>query len=453
MIEFALYAQLGVFLMVAVPFALHRKASLFHPLAFYLMFHFIVFVLRPFMVHYLGFESMWIYMIYRPTETHFIKTLVISSFGLLVFAGVNVAFSQARVRFSSRGLPPMSLAQRRGFVVTLALLLPFAIWSAVFASGGASFDGTGEIRMTQDVATGIPIYVNTTGYLASGHAILASLTILFLWRYRFQWWAYAPILMYLAYRAFLGWGRYAIITTLLSLALLRLYDTRRRWFRPLYIAMVIPVFILFQNLGMDRSLVRDYVESDQVTRAVDYRDRSSYLKTLDGPDFANFDFLAYVTWVVPDRSRTYTFFTQYLQLFTEPIPRILWKEKPIGPPVVLVNLNDYGNFIAMTTSLVGDGWMSWGWAGVVITMALVAFVLGRMHRWFWRNQDNAYVILTYTIFIPLSIQWFRDGSISIAKFALFALFPVVFWIVASKVIGGFDKLMRPHNTPLSPHLR
>lgn len=65
MVEFALYAQLVLFAAIAIGFFFHRNSSIFHPLAFYLLFHGIVFVIRPFMVHYLNFEGRWVYMQYR----------------------------------------------------------------------------------------------------------------------------------------------------------------------------------------------------------------------------------------------------------------------------------------------------------------------------------------------------------------------------------------------------
>lgn len=434
MIEFALFLQFLLFVVVCVALYFARATfSFFHPIAFYLGFHFVVFVLRPIMVYCLGFDGRWIYMHYFPTEAEFIDTLWASTAGMFVFVAACWFAGRAQMRFSPHGLPPLTLEERRGFNLMLFLLAPFAIYSGFFASAGTTFEGTGDVQMTIDVATGIPVFVNTTGYIVQAHAMLGAMCLLFLWRHRFRLWAYGPLLVFISYRAFLGWGRWAIITTLLSLALLQLYRSKARWFKARYLIVAIPVFLLFQNLGLDRNLVRDYVEGQASLEMTEYRDSGSYIDSLDQPDFANFEFLAFVLWVVPGRSRTYTYFTQYLQLFTEPIPRILWSEKPVGSPVQLINLNDHGNFVGLTTSLVGDGWMSLGWIGVIVTMALCGLVLGRIHVWFWRHQGNARVILVYCLFLPLCIQWFRDGGISIAKFSLFSLFPVLVWIAMTKL--------------------
>src|SRR5262249_25575385 len=139
-------------------------------------------------------------------------------------------------------------------------------------------------------------------------------------------------------------------------------------------------------------------------------------RRLNTLDFGNFDFLTYIVVVVPERTGEYTYGLQYLQLFTEPIPRMLWKSKPVGSPVRLINLNAYGNFIGLTYSLPGDGWMNGGWVGLLVTMALAGAVLGWAHAQFWRYVGHWIIPILYLVGLAMLPQWYRDGSISIAKF-------------------------------------
>ncbi len=455
MIELALFIQVVVFAGVCLAFVLARSTSFFHPLMLYLIFHFLVFVARPLMVHGFGYDNIWRYMRYTADEYHFMLTLMVSSVGLVVFAVASLAAGRGSTEFSNAGLPPWTVAEKRAFVIVALLLGPAALYSASMASAGHSFDGEGDIQMTRDLATGIAIYTNTTGYIAEAHAMAGALCLLALWRFNFRWWAYLPFLLFIGYRAFLGWGRWGIITAFISLVMIYLYRHGRRWMRIQYLVLAIPVAILFQNLGMDRDLVRDYVEGNQLTNRVAtvtaYADRPrDFWEQFDHPDFANFEFLAFILWSVPEKSGTYTYFTQYLQLFTEPIPRIIWKDKPVGAPVRLINLNDFGNFRSMTPSLPGDGWMSLGWVGLIVTMGLVGLFLGRVHRWFWNNQANPRVVMAYCIFLPLTIQWYRDGGISIAKFALFSLTPIILWTIFSRVVDALLRQGRAARDPDRP---
>jgi hypothetical protein len=222
-----------------------------------------------------------------------------------------------------------------------------------------------------------------------------------------------------------GWARWTIVLPLISLAMLYTARRGRRWLPISVIVAAIPLYVIFQQLGENRDAFKAFVLGQPVEQtAIDGR---SWIERQDNLDFANFDYLTYVMNVVPEKSQTYTYFTQYLQLFTEPIPRVLWPQKPIGPPVQLVNLNDYGDFVGLTVSIVGDGWLSAGWLGVVVTLLIVATVVSAAHRWLWRSQMSTFRILLYCTFLPLTLQWYRDGGISIAKFLLFSLAPIFLW--------------------------
>jgi hypothetical protein len=155
----------------------------------------------------------------------------------------------------------------------------------------------------------------------------------------------------------------------------------------------------------------------------------------DTQDFANFDYLTFVLAIVPSRTGTFTYGSQYLQLFTEPIPRKLWPGKPLGSPVGFFSLNSYGNFNGLTPSLVGDGWMSGGWLGLVVTMGFFGGLWGLFHRWFWANNGRSLSAMVYLIALAMSVQQFRDGGISIAKFLFWNLSPLILWAGVSWLIS------------------
>ncbi|MGH8021653.1 MAG: O-antigen polymerase, partial [Opitutaceae bacterium] len=229
------------------------------------------------------------------------------------------------------------------------------------------------------------------------------------------------------YRMGQGWGRWTFILSCFLLVLVWLWDHRRR-FPPWWSLVAAPLLMmLFLKLSHDRMFFRTWLEGGEsynVQRAVTASDWRVRWDTLD---FANFDYVTYIVTHVPRHTKTWTYGTQYLQLFTEPIPRKLWKGKPIGPPVQLYNLNDYGNFIGLTPSIIGDGWQSGGWTGMFATLALVGGLLGFGYRWFTLNQDVVHKACAFLIINAMIIQLFRDGGISIFKFLLFSLVPLFVW--------------------------
>lgn len=438
-IELGLYAQLAVFLAVVIAFQCSRSASLFHPLSFYLLFHFIVFVLRPFMIQYLHFDGRWIYMGFKPTPEQFNFTLFVTTIAMLIFTAVCWPLAKTELNFSKANFKDFTPAQTRAVLWSWILLGPWALYSAYYSSNMFNYDSEGlmadpdSVKLTMDMTTGIVTFVNSTGYLTDAQTMLGPLSIMLMWRFRFTLWSWAPLVGFIFYRAFLGSGRWPMITMTLTLILLQILRNRKKWFQIRYVAILLPVFLLFQSVGFDRNLIRDTITGVQTSRP-QFRDDRTWLQKQDNPDFANFEFLAFILWAVPDRSHTYTYFTQYLQLLTEPIPRILWPEKPIGAPIKLINLNDYGNFIGLTNSIVGDGWVSGGWIALILTMSIVGGVLGIYHRHFWQKVDNPSSVMLYCTFLPLTIQWFRDGGITIAKFILFTLLPILVWQFFTRVI-------------------
>jgi len=449
MIETALIAQAAVFGLIVVVFLMSGTASMFHPLTFYLIFHGLVFVARPILVHIYQFGEVWFFMGFWPSPQQFVLTLLVSTVALTAFALACGLTGNVRPDLDRQPTQGLDTAEVVAYGVTLLLLGPLAIYSAIMRQEGASFDFTGDVQMERDPVTGQPIYVNTTGYIAEAHAMGLPLTLGLIFLSRFNPLSFIPFGMFVLYRAYLGWGRWAIIMGVISLVLLVLYHTRHKWFAWWHVLAGLPVLFLFHLLGTQRGYIRALIQGE--APPVTEEPGRSFVDSLANQDLANFDFLTYILWVVPGQSNTYTYFTQYLQLFTEPIPRMFWPGKPVGAPIKLVELNDYGNFSNLTASLAGDGWMSGGWLGMIITMVLVGAVLGRVHRWFWEKGSLTRPgVLFYCTFVPLSLQWYRDGGISIFKFGLFALLPILVWVGMTRLLRAWIAIGvdEPHPGPI-----
>lgn len=449
MIGFALGLQVVLFLLVAALFLAWRGGSLLHPLAPYLAFHGLVFVLRPLLVHLGGFDSQWLFMGFRPTPAQVVETLAVSSFALVAFAAGSLWTGRVPARVARPAPAPLSFtpAERQAFHLVLAALLPLALYAAwrdleVFGLvGDPAFGGPGDMR--RDAETGHTVFVGTSAYIVKAHNLLVPLTALFVAVHRFQWWAYLPFLGFLVYRLYLS-SRWGVIVACGILLLLHLARDRRRWPALGALLLALPVAGAFHAVGQDRAAFRALVGLDTPGTALVERappaHAPAWLQDLDGPDFANFDYLAYIVAKVPAESGTHTLFTQYLALFTQPIPRVLWPDKPIGPPVRLVDLNEHGRFYGRTWSLPGDGWMSYGWLGVAVTLVAAGALLGRAYAWVMARPQAALVLVAWCAFLPVAILWFRGGVItSVARLGMWMLLPVLLWWLSARAL---DRLAR-----------
>ncbi len=452
MIDFVLYAQAAFFFATIASFFLSRAASIFHPLTFYLAFHGLVFVIRPLLIYYAGFENAFLYMGFHPTDDQFVFTLVVSSVALLVFAVVSIAYGGGAVAGHLPSRPSFSKEDINAFAIVAAAILPVAFYSAVASLAMFQFEAGPNQFVELDVNTGVAHFTNGSGYAYEAQSSIGAIVVAFFWLCGLRWWSILPILIFMGWRAYFGIARWPMIIMGLVIMLLTAFCGGKKWPYMRHLLAAVPLLLLFHLVGQDRSWLRAVMGEDvqQETPATN----ADFLQTLDGPDFANFDYLAYVLAMVPDKTQSFTYFTQYLQLLTEPIPRALWSGKPLGSPVVLVNLVQFGNFIGLTTSLPGDGWMSFGWVGLVVTMGVVAFVLARLHSWFCRHQSDPYTVLIYCLFLPLTIQWFRDGGISIAKFALFTVGPVILWRALARYLTSLKNRgrARVRSVALPPQL-
>ena len=433
MIEIALTAQVLVALAVLAFFLASNQASIFHPAASYLAFHSLVFVIRPLLVYCFGFHSIWSYMVFQPTEVDQVRTLAVASAALIVFVGVSLRAGRCRTAFLKQEPFEFSLVERNALLWTTITLLPLILCSVYYTRGGP--ESTGE-----RAANGVFIMTNSTGYLNDSQMLLGPLLCAWMVVSRFHWANLLPVGLYVGYRSWVGWSRWTILLFFLMVIIAFCWQRRLRWLPVWALVLAVPVVLLFNTLGHNRDLLRAYLEGKHPEVLTYARPGMSSAEKAslrwDTQDFANFDYLCAVIAIVPDRTGTYTYGLQYLQLFTEPIPRILWHGKPAGVPVRLFDLNHYANFLGLTVSLVGDGWMSGGWLGVLLTMAIAGIIVGAAHRTFWRSQENGIWALLYISFLGISPNWFRDGGISVFKFLLFTWAPLLVWMLFCWLLGG-----------------
>lgn len=429
----ALVLSLATFIAAAIYYVRHPAFSIYHPLTLYICFHGFLFVFRPILAWYEQFSAIYGYFMFTPSPADKLAVLLASNLGFIVFfvaclsAGhCPMQFKQDRFAIAERG------HLRRIFPYVLAICLPiggysmYHFWSGV--SSNEAFSG-----MALDRNTGIFISTAGNGYLLEAQTMLASATALIAWVYRFRLIALAPLAAFFLLRAGTG-GRGPFIAAIGMAILLYFYEKRQRL--PAARLALLGAFALaaFVFVGENRGA--------QFRKALGVEDQahvstlSDNEKFLEGMDFGNLEYFEYIVYAVPKLTGTYDYFLDNLQLFTEPIPRVLWISKPIGPPVQRFNLMDYGKPYGMTRSLPGEGWYAWGWLGVCLWCGLWGWAMGRIYRAFAEGPQNALQTAAYMVFLPILIVAFRDGSIvTIFREGIFYFFPLAVWFGISRSMG------------------
>lgn len=431
MYEVSLALSVLCFGLVLGYFARQPSFNAFHPLTLYLAFHGLVFVIRPIFA-YIG-DYRGIYILYQFTPSISDKTTVIlaSTLGMIAFAFFSL----------QTGNVPMLFKHDRFALAERTRLTPSALWAmAVCGAIGAyslavswQRSSAGIEDMARDAATGTAINTSTNGYLMEAQLMLATCCVLVVWLFRFRLISFLPLLGFIIFRAGTG-GRGPFITAAVSLALIYLYEHRRR-FPGLVAMLVAPVlFALFVLVGADRGeTVRSYLSG---TAQVAVETEGLAKRTFEGMDFGNMEYFEFLVYAVPQRTGTYEYFASNLIIFTEPIPRVLWPEKPVGSPVQFFKLFDYGFPIGMTRSLPGEGWTQLGWLGVMIWCGLWGALLGSVYRRFATGPQSGFAVMFYFSFIPIFIIAYRDGMLStILRQGSFFMAPLLLWRLIIGYLG------------------
>ena len=209
---------------------------------------------------------------------------------------------------------------------------------------------------------------------------------------------------------------------------------QRRWPNFKYVLAILIFIPVFSFIGQNRDYFKSVFSDEVYENRFVNEDVEGFFEKQDTLDFANYEYLVYIYSVVPDMSQTYSYGTQYLQLFTEPVPRVLWPGKPVGPPIKMVNLMDFGNFTGLTRSSIGDAWINFGYLGVILNMILIGGVLSWMYNRVLLGNPKITAIF-YVVMLPYLIQLFRDGGVvSIVKFLVFAFLPlIVVWLIYTRL--------------------
>ncbi|MFM5948579.1 MAG: O-antigen polymerase [Novosphingobium sp.] len=421
MYEVVLIANVLLWLALVLHFIRLPIATAFHPAAYYLFFHGLVFMFRPIVVAIQGYQELYAGYGFFPSDSDKITVILASMLGLVAFHFAAIRSGNAPLRFKHDRITEMERSQLvKPFLFVAALLVPLAVASGLDNWQSRAAEAS---SMVLDAATGTSINTTSSGYWADLQLMLGPISVMAVWLFRFRWWSFAPLAGFILLRAGTG-GRWPFMMACTTVGLLFLYEHRRALPRFKEALLPILALLLFQTIGIDRgAAIRSYFVEDRSDASIVSQRELGFMESMD---FANMEYFEYLVYAVPQRSGSYGYFLDNLQVFTEPIPRVLWADKPIGAPIKLFYLWDYGSPIGMTYSLPGNGWLQLGYLGVAIWCGLFGWFYGWVYSRFQRSDQTTLKTIAFLLFLPLSVQFFRDGVLlSLLKTNAWFLLPLV----------------------------
>ncbi|MFN3515961.1 MAG: O-antigen polymerase [Novosphingobium sp.] len=422
MYEITLAANVFLWLAITLYYIRLPIASAFHPVSYYLFFHGFIFTFRPIVIYINQYTDLYNGYGFSPSQQDKITVMLATMLGLVCFVGTALRTGTAPIRFAQDRFIDLEREQLiKPYLFVAGLFTPLGVISALARWSTRANDSS---DMVLDAATGSFINTTSTGYFDDLQILLAPLAVMLIWFYRFKWWTFIPFAVFIVLRGGTG-GRWPILMACASVALMFLYQNRQKLPNIRASVLVVVALWLFQVVGSDRgAAIRKLFIDENSLSYINYNRKE--LGFLESMDFANLEFFEYIVYVVPQRSGTFGYFLNNLQIFTEPIPRILWEGKPVGAPIKLFSLFDYGYPIGMTYSLPGEGWMQLGFIGVIIWCSLFGWFYGWVYNKFQRSKQSTLAIIAFALFTPLSLQFFRDGLLlTLVKTHAWFLMPIV----------------------------
>lgn len=430
MYESALLLAVACFVAVTIYFTRSEVFSFFHPLTIYLAFHGFIFVFRPILSYLLDYRAVYRVYQFMPSASDKLTVILASTLGMLVFTFMCLQRGHVPMQFKQ---DTFAVAERNRLVApalwALAICIPLGVASLLLRWTEVATDAR---TMVMDQGTGTFMNTSSNGYIAEAQLMLATCCAMLGWFFRFRLLSLMPLAGFIIFRAGTG-GRGPFVTAAVCLGLVYLYEHRMRVPTLRLVMLGVAVVALFTAVGSDRGRSIRTMIGDDNTLETNYRADDKFLEFMD---YANQEYFEFLVYAVPQRTGSFEYFADNLQLLTEPIPRALWSDKPVGSPVKFFYLFDYGYPIGMTRSLPGEGWVQLGWLGVIIWCGLWGYMLGLTYRKFVEGSQSAIAVLSYLMLTAMLIIVFRDGTLmTLFRQAIFYFFPIIVWRFFANYLG------------------
>lgn len=424
------YLAVDITLLVVAGVFCVRTSAFWHPLTTYLFFHAYSFTWRviqlisgavPMYGESLNSEFI------RPEE--FERAIILADVALICFA-IGTAFAQSYFRWKAQ-FPRIRRAVNPYIIYSVcAFSLPVGLVILVISKkGGGEFS---EL-------------IASSGYLTLMAMWPMSCLLALVFFKGFRLIFVIPICAYLAVVGLQGYHRFMMVLPLIFLFAIYLQRKGRRM--PTFTVMIIGLCTLaiFPKL---KSIGKAF-EAEDYSRAVSLAVGAFYSTSVQSSaseeEFTSEEFLdqyAGALSMIDYHGKVYSGST-YLAIFTLPIPRALWPDKP--------GLADFTREISTTgrpydkegriMTYIGESYINFRYPGVVLIPFLLGFGLS---YWClvattgpWLRLNRLIYITAFMAFILL----FRDGLLSLFLFSLIQNMPVLFIWVAH-IFSGHKLLVQ-----------
>jgi hypothetical protein len=399
----------------------YGRLSHSHPGTIYLFFHLYTFTVRLFGLLF-GAETLFSEyqgFFEAVTNGEIVRAALLGDLALAIMTVAWIRASADDLKKTRR----QSASQREG-EANLSLRYIWVVVAIAFPLGIIGllvFANVPGLSVARDVAEPGEWQTSNYFFITQVWAGLALLALIY-W-YGFRWWLVLPMSVYLLIMAYQGYHRFRVLIPALLLVQIFLDRRKLKW-PPLHLsAVLVALLLIYFPL---KSIGQMAQEGDSVNEIVTTSTQTvNTALAAKAPDQQFLDQFACGLALMDDAPHYYG--TTYLALMTLPIPRQWWPEKP--------GLADYLQDISkpwrpmgemgMIVTFLGESYINFGNAGIILVPLLFAYVLGRIHFHAYRSNYFSVVRLSYLLIACNLIQVYRDGLVSIVVFTWVNMMPLM----------------------------
>lgn len=399
----------------------HGKLSFVHPATIYVFYHVLIVTWRL-LVLSSGANMLFFYTNWPVTSEEIVRAAAIQD-GVLII--MTIAWIKAAADDTKRNGPSSEidsnisarlLSKNTIWIVTL-ISLPIALLGLYIS---VRFPGALDSRLELSDWS-------SSSYLTAPAAWLAFILLILIYYYGFRWILLLPLLAFTGLMAIQGYNRFRILIPLIMLISIYLDERQRKWPTFAFFITLVVLGGLFFPLKTIGNMV---LQGESLQNIVDYT-RDDIQKSFQGnSELILLDETASAMTLVDQSGQFYNGST-YLTIFASPIPRQWWPDKP--------RINEYlwqisdpsrpMSELGMVVGLTGEAYINFGYVGVIIVPALIAYWSARFCLSSARKDRFAVMHMAYLGTAPLMIQFYRDGITQALLLLLIHNTPIVLLIL------------------------
>lgn len=404
------------------------KVPMYHPLFLLLLYHFLGFVVRPFSIYFNDGSFLWSRIGIFPSAENIYTSGIVAILSLsLIICGY---LSRTGATTIIQKVKPRTIVVERpwGFYLAVIVLTIVGYYATYKSFFGAGLDSVLAYSVETDGSGGQRLQ-GVSGYVTAMAEFIPIVAIILVMASKKKLLVFSFIGLFIAVRIYAGAQRLSFIVVVLAIFFLYLIAKGRRY-PPLVVIVSGLIFaVIFDVVGNDRYVLRKLMANETTVGEI----AASYVENRAGnlltSDIVEFDAATATISVVNDYDE-YSYGSQYLRIFIWPIPRQIWPGKPVYTSVV--NLNDYGDFRFLTTSLYADVYMAFGFLSLVPMMFFLGRFMSVVYGWAL-SGEHVLKYMFFWVFIIYFKTIMRDGGVTVFYFWIFSMLAVFVLVMSGRL--------------------